>query len=151
MEKLHFSIYINAPKEKVWHTMLDDATYRQWTEVFNPGSCYVGNWDAGSEMQFLGTDENGNLYAGGMYARIKESRLYEYVSIQHLGLIMNGVIDTTSDEVKNWAPACEDYTFREKDGGTELLIDLDSNAEHKEMFEGLWPKSLEVLKSLCEA
>jgi len=38
MQKLHFSIVINAPKEKVWHAMLDDKQYREWTGAFNPGS-----------------------------------------------------------------------------------------------------------------
>lgn len=38
MNKLHFEVHINAPKEKVWNMMLEDATYRQWTEVFMPGS-----------------------------------------------------------------------------------------------------------------
>ena len=27
MEKLNFTIIITAPKEKVWHTMLDDIPY----------------------------------------------------------------------------------------------------------------------------
>ncbi len=34
MSKLNFSIVIDAPKEKVWDTMLEDKTYRIWTEAF---------------------------------------------------------------------------------------------------------------------
>ena len=34
MEKLNFKIEINAPKEKVWDTMLNKDTYKAWTEVF---------------------------------------------------------------------------------------------------------------------
>lgn len=37
MRKLNFSIVIDAPKEKVWHAMLDDRPYREWTGAFNPG------------------------------------------------------------------------------------------------------------------
>lgn len=37
MKKLHFSTTINAPKEKVWHTMLDDSTYREWIKAFSDG------------------------------------------------------------------------------------------------------------------
>ena len=37
MDKLNFSIIINASKEKVWNTMLEDKTYRQWTEAFAAG------------------------------------------------------------------------------------------------------------------
>ncbi len=59
MQKLHFKIDINAPKEKVWHTMLDDKTYRIWTEAFMPGSYYKGDWSKGSKMLFIGPGENG--------------------------------------------------------------------------------------------
>ncbi|MBP9771692.1 MAG: SRPBCC domain-containing protein [Candidatus Pacebacteria bacterium] len=150
MQKLHFSIHINASKEKVWNTMLEDATYRQWTAPFNPaGSYYEGSWDEGAEMRFLGPSQDGSTI-GGMISRIKENRLHEFLSIEHLGMIENGVIDTASEKVKAWTPAFENYTFTEKDGGTELTIDADSNEEYAEMFSDMWPKALEILKGLAE-
>lgn len=151
MQKLHFSIHINAPKEKVWDTMLGESTYKEWTKVFNPGSTYIGNWEEGSEMRFVGTNETGTALAGGMYSRIKENRTYEFVSIEHLGLItVDGGVDTTSDEVKKWAPAFENYTFTEKDGGTEVTVDMDINDEYKESFEAMWPQALQTLKEISE-
>lgn len=131
--------------------MLGDETYRQWTRVFNPSSYYVGNWEEGSEMRFLGTDPEGKALDGGMYSRIQENRLHEFLSINHIGFIMNGVVDTTSDEVKKWTPAFENYTFIEKDGGTDVLVDIDIADEHKDEFEGMWPKALQDLKEMCEA
>ena len=53
MDKLHFSIVIKAPKEKVWDTMLNEDSYRVWTEVFMPGSHYVGDWNKGSKILLL--------------------------------------------------------------------------------------------------
>lgn len=150
MQKIYFSIHIDAPKEKVWNTMLDDATYRQWTTAFSPGSCYEGGWDEGSEIKFFGNDEKGNQSTEGMYSRIKENRTYEFISIEHLGMIKDGVVDTTSDAVKKWLPAFENYTFKEVDGGTELLIDIDITDEYKVMFEDMWPRALQVLKELSE-
>lgn len=151
MQKLHFDIHINASREKVWDTMLQDATYRIWTDPFNPGSFYEGSWDEGSVIKFLGTDESGEVLKGGMYSRIKENRLHEFVSIEHLGFITaEGEIDTTSEEVKKWTPALENYTFKDKDGGTELSVAIDVGDEYKDMFEDMWPKSLLVLKELCE-
>ena len=150
MKKLHFSILINAPREKVWNTMLDDATYRQWTAPFNPGgSYYEGSWDEGAEIRFLGPSQDGSE-VGGMLSRIKENRLHEFLSIEHIGLIQNGVADTTSDAVKAWVPAFENYTFIDKDGGTELRVETDSNEEFADMFSDAWPKALEVLKGLAE-
>jgi len=150
MQKLHFSIMINAPKEKVWHTMLEDATYRQWTSVFNEGgSHYEGSWEEGSKIHFIGPDpKTGKL--GGMVSIIETNRPYEYLSIKHIGIITDGKEDTTSEEAKRWSPAYENYTFKEENGVTEVLIDTDMTDEYAAMFEDLWPKALERLKELAE-
>lgn len=150
MQKLHFSVQINAPREKVWDTMLEDGTYREWTSTFNEGSYYEGNWETGSEIKFLGPGEDESSGLSGMYAKIEENRLHEFISIHHLGVIKNGEVDTTSDEVKKWAPAFENYTFADSEGGTLLTVDVDTNDEYKEIFEGMWPKALQTLKELCE-
>jgi len=149
MQKIHFSIHINAPREKVWDTMLSDATYRQWTSAFNPGSYYKGSWEEGSKILFLGPNPDGNG-EGGMVARIKENCIHEYISIEHNGVISNGVEDTTSEEARKWAPAYENYTFIDKDGGTEVSVDMDIVDEYKTMFEEMWPKALGLLKELAE-
>lgn len=148
MSKLNFSIVIDAPISKAWETMLEDKTYRIWTEEFSPGSHYIGNWNQGSKILFLGPSNDGKL--AGMVSRIKENKLHKYISIEHLGEVYDGVEDTTSDRVKIWAGALENYTFVNKDGKTELVVDLDINEEFKEMFEGMWPKALQKLKELCE-
>ena len=147
MNKLHFKIEINAPKEKVWNTMLDDKTYREWTEAFMPGSYYIGDWSKGSKMLFIGPGENGDM---GMVSRIKENEKYKFISIEHYGVIKDGKEDTSGDEVKAWAGAHENYTFTEKNGATEVLVDMDIVEEYKEMFEGMWPKALNKLKDLAE-
>ncbi len=140
---------INAPREKVWHVMLDDATYRQWTTAFNPGSFFVGDWSQGSKILFLGPDPTTGL-EGGMVSRIAENREFEFMSIEHLGLVRDGVEDTTSEEAKKWAPAFENYTFRERDGVTEVLVDMDVEDEYAEMFEKMWSEALLKLKEMAE-
>lgn len=150
MQKLNFSIVIDAPKEKVWHAMLDDKPYREWTRAFNPGSYYKGDWSQGSKMLFLGPDpETGQ--EGGMISRIAENRPYEYVSIEHIGIIQNGIEDITSEAARKWAPAFENYTFKEIDGATEVLVDVDVEDEHAEMFNKMWPEGLQRLKKIAEA
>lgn len=146
MKTLNYSILINAPKEKVWNTMLEDATYREWTKSFCEGSYYKGNWSTGSKIVFLGPDpETGK--EGGMLANIKENKPYEYVSIEHYGEIHDGE-EKPFEEGK---VAYENYTFNEKDNGTELLIELTNIPdEYCSMFDEMWPKSLEVLKELSE-
>lgn len=149
MKKLHFSKLINAPKEKVWHTMLDDQTYREWTAAFNPGSYYKGDWSKGSKILFLGPNpETGG--ESGMVSRIAEHKPYEFVSIEHLGIVQNGVEDTSSDFARKWAPAYENYSFKEKDGATEVQVDIDVDEEEAEMFNQMWPEALQKLKELTE-
>lgn len=149
MQKIHFSILIDAPREKVWDTMLSEATYPQWTTAFNPGSYFKGSWEEGSKILFLGPNPDG-VGEGGMVSRIKENRSHEFVSIEHLGMIKDGVEDTTSEEVKKWLPSFENYTFIDKDGGTGVLVDMDIADEYKTMFEEMWPKGLQALKELAE-
>lgn len=150
MQKITFKTVINAPQEKVWHAMLDEATYRQWTKVFNAGSRYEGTWETGAEMRFIGVDEAGQE-SGGMYSRIKEARPFEFVSIEHLGMITKtGEVDTTSEEVKKWTPAFENYTFNDTDAGTEVLVEMDIADEWKDMFTDMWPKALVELKKIAE-
>lgn len=129
--------------------MLEDATYREWTKVFNEGSYFKGSWDEGSKIVFLGPGEEGK--EGGMVARIKENRPHEFISIEHYGMIADGVEDTESEEVKAWMPAYENYTFTDKDGGTLLLIDMDVAEKYEAMFKDMWPKALLKLKEICEA
>lgn len=149
MQKLHFSIDINASKEQVWHTMLDEKTYRDWTEAFSPGSYYKGDWSKGSKILFLGPDpETGE--EGGMVSRIVENKPYAYVSIEHLGFIKDGKEDTTSEEVKKWTPAFENYTFEEHNGVTQLQVDMDSEDSQAEAFSQMWPTALKRLKEVAE-
>ena len=148
MQILQFSILINADKQKVWNTMLQDKTYREWTKEFYDGSYYEGGWEKGNEIRFLARDERGNLQ--GMFSRIKENIPFEFISIEHLGLINNGIVDTSSEEIKKWAPSFENYTFSNISGQTGLKIEMQVVPEFKSMFEELWPKALKALKSLCE-
>ena len=129
--------------------MLGEETYREWTKAFNPGGYYKGDWNEGSKILFVGLDPETGM-EGGMVSRIKESRKPEFISIEHLGILNNGVEDTTSEEAKKWTPAFENYTFTEKDGGTQLDVDMDIVDEMKEEFDGMWPKALETLKEIAE-
>lgn len=149
MTTKHYSIHINAPKEKVWDTMLGQETYREWTSAFSEGGHFQGSWEQDSKMLFLGPDpETGK--EGGMVSRIKENKQYEFVSIEHLGIIKDGVEDTTSEEAKKFAPAYENYTFTEQGGVTEVSVDIDVAEEFADFFAEAWPKALAKVKEISE-
>ena len=85
-----------------------------------------------------------------MVSRIAENRPYEFISIEHLGIVHNGVEDTTSDEARNWAPAFENYSFKEKGGATEVLVDIDIDEKEAEVFNMMWLAALQKLKEISE-
>lgn len=147
MKTLHFSIQINAPRKKVWDTMLNDNTYREWTAIFMPGSHFVGKWDKGSKIQFLAPSEDGKI--GGMTSMIADNVLHELISIKHLGLVTDGVEDTTSEEAKKWV-GYEKYRFIEMDGKTQLKIEVDTINDFVLFMKDTWPKALQILKELAE-
>ncbi len=146
MEKLTFSTIINAPREKVWNTMLEKDTYNEWVAPFQEGSTYDGNWEEGSEIKFIGPSEDGNV--SGMYAVIAANRPYEFVSIKHLGELKNG--EKNPWPVVEGQEGYENYTFRDTEKGTEVIVDLIVPAEWKDMFEEMWPRALDKLKEIAE-
>jgi len=146
MTKKSWSITIDAPKEKIWRTLWDDATYRQWTSPFSETSYAVSDWQEGSKALFL--DGTG----AGMVSRVVVHRPNEFISIQHLGFVKDGVEDTTSESVKDWAGVHENYTLTEADAdeGMLLTVELELDEKHESMFDIMWPKALHILKDLAE-
>ena len=142
---LTFSVEIRAPRSVVWHKMLDAEGYSTWTAAFCEGSYYVGSWETGSKIQFLAPSGD------GMTAVVAESRPFEYVSIRHLGEISQGVEDTTSEKVRAWAPAYENYEFTEAGSATTVTVRLDTVPEYEQYMLETYPKALQRLKELCEA
>jgi uncharacterized protein YndB with AHSA1/START domain len=148
MEKKEYKININAPREKVWDTLWDDASYRAWTAAFAEGSKVETNWEKGSKVYFL--DVNGM----GMVSMIAENKPNEHMSFKHLGIVKDGVEDYDSEESKKWGDSFENYTLKTVNGGTELVVDLSANAipaEYEDYFGQAWPKALNKLKELAEA
>ncbi len=142
--QLNFSIVINAPVEQVWQRMFDDAGYRNWTSAFCEGSYFAGSWQQGETMRFLSPSGD------GMVATIAELEPLQFVSIKHLGFIVDGKDDFSSEQVTSWAPAFENYRFQTVPGGTEVLIEQDIAPEYEQYMADSWPKALQKLKSLCE-
>ncbi|KFN49494.1 SRPBCC family protein [Arenimonas composti] len=143
--RLKYTTTIAAPVPTVWRLMLAHESYRRWTAPFAEGSDFVGTWEEGSRIVFTGPSGD------GMVAEIAVNREHEYISIRHLGVIQDGVEDTTSDAVRAWAPAYENYRFTAVPEGTRLDVELDVSDEWAAHMDAAWPKALAVLKALSEA
>ena len=151
MQKLQFSVNINAPVTRVYDVMLginSKSTYEQWTALFNPTSTYEGSWDKGNKILFVGVDEKGEK--GGMVSRIVENIPNRFVSIQHYGLLKADQEITEGPELEKWANGFENYSFEENNGRTTVIVDLDTTEDFSGFMNQTYPKALDKLKELCE-
>ena len=146
MIKVNFSAAIHAPKQRVWYVLWEKSFYEQWTRLFAEGSTVkTDGWKEGSMVQFLGPNEN------GMVSMVVANKPNEYMSFRHLGIVKDGVEDTTSDEATGWAGAMENYTLKEENGITALTVEMETTEEYKDYFNNKWPKALAKVKELSEA
>lgn len=145
MKKLEYKIIINAPRQAVWETMLDQETYKQWVDAAWPSSYYEGEWKEGSNLRFITADGSGTL------ATLIKHKSYELSYAKHIALLNpGGAEDRESEVAKGWIGTTEMYTFTEKKGVTELNVEINTNPDWAEMFNDGWPKALAKLKEICE-
>jgi uncharacterized protein YndB with AHSA1/START domain len=145
MKKLESQIEIAAPAQKVWDTMTGPETYKEWTNVAWPGSYYKGEWRKGQNIKFLGSSNEGTL------ATIVECKPAEYMLAKHIAVLKaDGTEDRDSKQAQSWIGTTEAYTFREKNGRTELKTEMNVEPEWEAMLGDGWPKALAKLKEICE-
>lgn len=141
MERLRFTLDIGAPPARVWSVLWDDASYRDWTSVFSEGSHAVSDWHEGSPIRFVGPE------GSGMLAVIERKVANERMVFRHVTEIRGG----QEQPPAAWAGALESYTLTPRDGGTDLVVEVDTAEEHAASFRDLFPKALARVKALAEA
>lgn len=112
--------------------------------AFGEGLYFKGSWQKGQTIRFMTPGED------GVVSEIADNRPNEFISLRHFGYIVNGVEDTSSEAIRSWAPAYENFTFTAAPHGTTLTVDQDMT----DAFESMpahWPQALETLKALCES
>lgn len=152
MIRKSYTIDIEAPVEKTFDLMLglsNKSSYEQWTAEFNPTSTIEGNWEQGSKMLFVGTDENGNR--GGMVSRIAAHIPNEYISIEHYGILdgTNEIVE--GPQVDEWAGGLENYRFEQIGTITKVRVEVDTTEGFADYFDSTYPKALQKLKGIVEA
>jgi hypothetical protein len=144
MERLEFKISINASPKKVWKILWEDETYRKWTSVFSESSFMKTDWKVGGKTLFL--DGKGS----GMVSTIIKMIPEKHISFEHLGIMIKGEEDYTSEEVKEWSGAHEKYTLTSNGKNTDVLIESDVIGKYKDFFTEVWPRALSLIKELSE-
>lgn len=144
MQTLHFSVTINAPAEKIWKVLWEDATYRQWTNVFSEGSYALSSWQEGARVHFIGPSGD------GMFSEIAKLVPNEFMAFRHLGTMKGGKEQPHTEETKAWEGCREEYTLKQSGSTTELSVLLDSIDEFKPYFEEKFPLALGKVKEIAE-
>lgn len=142
MKEIQFSIEINASKERVWATLWEDVTFRDWANIIDEGTYMKGELKEGNEIQFI-SSVNGY----GVTSLIEKLNLNEFVLFRHSADTKNS---GQQEREKEWTGGTESYSLTEKNGVTTLIIKTDAPQDLEETFNTRVPKAVERIKTLAE-
>lgn len=142
MKEMQFSIEIHATKARVWDTLWQDETFRQWAGVIDPETYMVGDLKEGNEIQFISA---ANGY--GVTSLVEKLVAGEFLLLRHRADTKE---DGKQEREKEWTGGQESYRLEETDGTTTLTVAFDVPLELKEYFKVNFPKALERVKILSE-
>lgn len=139
---MQFSVEVHATKERVWDTLWQEETFRQWASIIDPGTYMVGELKEGDEVQFISA-ENGY----GVTSLVEKLTPGEFLLFRHRA----DTQDTGKRERdKEWTGGQESYSLKEKAGITTLTVNFDVPPEQEKYFKENYPKALNKLKELAE-
>lgn len=142
MNEMQFQIVIHAPKEKVWDTLWQDKTFRQWAGIIDPGTYMDGALQEGNEVQFISA-ENGY----GVTSLVDKLVPNEFLLLKHQADTQES---GSQEREKEWTGGKESYALTERDGTTTLTVAFDIPPQLEEYFAANYPKALERVKILAE-
>lgn len=141
INRLTFSIQINAEKSKIWAALWNDTHYRDWANVFSDGShAITENWKVGSTVMFVSPE------LSGIYSIIDTHIPNKVMKFRHIGVVVEGKEQAQDDDVKKWTGATETYTLTEGSEGCTLSVDIDVLDEHLDFMKERFPLALEKVK-----
>ena len=139
---MQFSIEINATKERVWDTMWQDGTFREWASIIDPETYMAGDLKEGNEIQFI-SSESGY----GVTSLVEKLVAGEFLLLRHRADTQE---EGKREREEQWTGGEESYSLAEKDGTTTLTVAFDVPPELEEEFKVNYPKALERLRELAE-
>jgi uncharacterized protein YndB with AHSA1/START domain len=142
MHELRLSVDIRASKERIWDTLWQDETFRQWAGIIDPGTYMVGELKEGSEVQFI-SSENGY----GVTSLVEKVTPNEYLLLRHRADTQD---EGQRERAQEWTGGKESYSLTSSGEATTLTAIFDVPPEMKAYFEENYPKALEQLKTLAE-
>lgn len=145
MQRKKFSVTIFASKEQVWEVLWSVESFQQYTRPFCEGSRMETNWEEDSEARFLDPQGRGTL------AIIRKNDPPNLILIETLGVVVDGVVDTSSKMAEEWKGVIEQYSLTGEDSNVKLLVETDiPNVMKDTDFVKEWVEALGIVKQLSE-
>ena len=138
---MQFSIEIEAPSEKVWQTLWEDKTFRDWGSIIDEGQYMVGELAEGNEVQFISSE------GLGVTSFIEKLIPNKYLALRQVADTMDSGKEVRD---KEWTGGTESFELTEKNGITNLTVKIDVPPGLEEIFAERFPKALERVKILAE-
>jgi len=143
MKEFQYTIQINATKERVWTTLWDDLTFRDWANIIDEGTYMKGEMIEGNRIQYI-SSVNGY----GVTSLIEKLIPNVFIQLRHCA-------DTkesgAQEREKEWTGGTESYSLVEKNGVTTLIFITDFPEELEEILSVSFPKALERVRTLAES
>lgn len=140
---MQFSIEINASKEKVWKTLWEDNTFREWADIIDPETYMLGDLKEGNEIQFISGSSG-----YGVTSLVEKVIDYEFLILRHHA-------DTQGvgkrEREKEWTGGKEIYTLIENNSVTTFTAEIDVPSELQEYFQNTYPKAFAKIKAIAES
>ena len=81
-----------------------------------------------------------------MFSVIDKKIPNQQMTFRHLGELKDGI-----EEPKDWGEdAIESYQLNDKNGGTELNVQVSGTGDFEEYLKNTFPKALDLLKKIAE-
>lgn len=141
MKEMQFEIEIHAPREKIWATLWQDRTFREWADLIDAGTYMVGDLEEGSTVQFISAEGYG--VTSLVSALIPDA----YVSFKHQADTQDEDSNSRDDQ---WTGGRESYTLMDDDSATTLTMSFDVPVELEKAMRESYPKALQKVKELSE-
>ena len=139
---MQFSTEIQAPREKVWNTLFDDETFRDWGNIIDEGQYMVGELKEGNEVQFISSASG-----YGVTSLVEKLVPNEIVLFRQMADTKDS---GEKEREKEWTGGTESYSLVENNSITNLTVNIDVPPGQEETFKDRFPKALERVKMLAE-
>ena len=143
MKEFKFSVEINAAKEKVWKTLWNDTTFRDWAGLIDEGTYIKGVLKEGNDVEFI-SSVNGY----GVTSLVDKFIPNELAFFRHKADTQEAGSKARDNE---WTGTSERYELSEKNGQTTVTLTTQVPPEQEETFKERLPKALARIKELAES